>query len=211
MTAHHASPTGRGTGGGTGNPEFTSLLASGDRSADSQVSPRNVMTSSYWSSEYTLPADREEILLDEVLLTVTGDDGYPGDLTPSDNWPNVAPGTRGILNALSGKYCNWVGVVDMADKPPVLWTHGSNDIVVADGSLWEMGSLGQMGIIPGWPGEDSFPPQPMVSQIRDVLDRYADNGGRVEAEMFDGSGHGPHIDAAERWSERFFDFLASTT
>lgn len=108
------------------------------------MSPRNVMTSSYWSFEYKLPADREEILLDEVLLTVTGEDGYPGDLTPSDNWPNVAPGTRGILNALSGKYCNWAGVVDMADKPPVLWTHGSNDIVVADGSLWEMGSLGQI-------------------------------------------------------------------
>ncbi len=203
-------PDWAGTGGGTGNPEFTSLLASGDRSADSQVSPRNVMTSSYWSAEYKLPPDREEILLDEVLLTVTGDDGYPGDLTPSDNWPNVAPGTRGILNALSGKYCNWAGVVDMADKPPVLWTHGSNDIVVADGSLWEMGTLGQMGVIPGWPGEDDFPPQPMVSQIRDVLDRYADNGGRVETEMFDGSGHGPHIDAAEAWSETFFAFLAST-
>ena len=97
----------------------------------------------------------------------------------------------------------------MAERPPVLWTHGSNDIVVADGSLWEMGSLGQMGIIPGWPGEDSFPPQPMVSQIRDVLDRYADNGGRVQMEMFEGSGHGPHIDAAEQWSEVFFAFLGS--
>lgn len=202
-------PDWAGTGGGTGNPEFTSLLASGDRSADSQVSPRNVMTSSYWSSEYKLPADREEILLDEVLLTVTGDDGYPGDLTPSDNWPNVAPGTRGILNALSGKYCNWSGIVEMVNKPPVLWTHGSNDIVVADGSLWEMGTLGQMGVIPGWPGEDSFPPQPMVSQIRDVLERYAGNGGRVETEMMDGSGHGPHIDAAESWSETFFAFLES--
>ena len=173
------------------------------------VSPRNVMTSSYWSPEYRLPPEREEILVDEVLLTVTGDDGYTGDLLPSENWPGVAPGTRGILNALSGKYCNWAGLADLAEKPPVLWTHGSNDIVVADGSMWEMGSLGQMGVIPGWPGDDAFPPQPMVSQIRDVLERYADNGGRVEIEMFEGSGHGPHIDAADRWSATFFAFLAS--
>ena len=202
-------PDWAGTGGGTGNPEFTSRLAAGDRSGDDPVSPRNVMTSSYWSPEYRLPAEREEVLVDEVLLTVTGDDGYPGDLVPSENWPGAAPGSRGILNALSGKYCNWAGLVDLPDKPPVLWTHGSNDIVVADGSLWEMGSLGQMGVIPGWPGEDAFPPQPMVTQIRDVLEQYAANGGRVEMEMFEGSGHGPHIDAAENWSDTFFAFLAS--
>ena len=202
-------PDWAGTGGGTGNPEFTSRLASGDRSSDDPVSPRNVMNSSYWSPECRLPADREEILLDEVLLTVTGDDGYPGDLTPSDNWPNVAPGTRGILNALSGKYCNWSGIVELADKPPVLWTHGSADIVVADGSLWEMGTLGQMGIVPGWPGEDAFPPQSMITQIRDVLERYSATGGRVEIEILGGSGHGPYIDAAESWSRTFFAFLAS--
>ena len=75
------------------------------------------MNSSYWSPDYRLPSEREEILVDEVLLTVTGEGGYPGDLTPSDNWPNVAPGTRGILNALSGKYCGWAGIVDMGDKP----------------------------------------------------------------------------------------------
>ncbi|MCY4370530.1 MAG: alpha/beta hydrolase [bacterium] len=202
-------PDWAGTGGGTGNPEFTSRLAAGDRSGDDPVSPRNVMNSSYWSPEYRLPAEREEILVDEVLLTVTGDDGYPGDLAPSENWPGAAPGSRGILNALSGKYCNWAGLVDLPDKPPVLWTHGSDDIVVADGSSWEMGSLGQMGVIPGWPGEDAFPPQPMVTQIRDVLEQYAANGGRVEMEMFEGSGHGPHIDAAENWSDTFFAFLAS--
>jgi hypothetical protein len=27
--------------------------------------------------------------------------------------------------------------------------------------------------------------------------------------MFEGSGHGPHIDAAERWGALFFAFLAS--
>ena len=109
-----------------------------------------------------------------MLKSVTGDDGYPGDSTPSENWPGVAPGTRGILNALSGKHCNWSDIVDLDPKPPILWTHGTEDIVVADGSPWEMGTLGQLGVVPGWPGEEVFPPQPMVCQIRSVLQRYRD-------------------------------------
>ena len=150
-----------------------------------------------------------EILLTEVLKSEVGDDGYPGDLTASENWPTVAPGTRGILNALSGKYCNWSGIVDIDPKPAVLWTHGTADIVVADGSAWEMGTLGQMGLVPGWPGEEVFPPQQMVTQIRTVLEQYEANGGRVQMEMFEGSGHGPVFDAAEKWAETFFGFLKS--
>ena len=122
----------------------------------------------------------------------------------------MAPGTRGILNALSPKYCNWSGIVDLDPKPPVLWAHGSADIVVADGSPWEMGTLGQSGAVPGWPGEDVFPPQPMVAQIREVLTAYRDNGGRVEMEMLEGSGHSPPIDAERRFRELFFGFLDST-
>ena len=49
----------------------------------------------------------------------------------------------------------------------------------------------------------------MVAQIRSVLERYRDAGGRAEMEMFEGSGHFPAIDAAERWSKLFFEFLAS--
>jgi pimeloyl-ACP methyl ester carboxylesterase len=196
-----------GSGGGTGSPDFTQRLANGDRSTESAASPRNVMNASYWAPTHREPAEREELLLDEILKSVTGDDGYPGDSTSSPHWPGVAPGTRGILNALSPKYCNWAGIVDLEPKPPILWTHGSADIVVADGSAWEMGTLGKMGAVPGWPGEQAFPPQPMVTQIRTVLERYRDNGGRVEMEMFEGSGHFPAIDAAERWSARFFAFL----
>jgi pimeloyl-ACP methyl ester carboxylesterase len=198
-----------GSGGGTGSAEFTQRLAAADRSTESPFSPRNVMRTSYWATTHQEPADREDLLVDEILKSVTGEDGYPGDLTPSANWPGIAPGTRGILNALSGKYCNWSGIVDIDPKPPVLWTHGTADIVVADGSAWEMGTLGKLGVVPGWPGEDVFPPQPMVTQIRTVLDRYRDAGGRVTMEMFEGSGHGPLIDAADRWSALFFSFLAS--
>jgi pimeloyl-ACP methyl ester carboxylesterase len=197
-----------GSGGGTGSPDFTQRLASGDRSTDNAASPRNVMNSSYWSPNHREPREREEILLDEILKSRTGDDGYPGDLVPSENWPTVAPGTRGILNALSPKYCDWSDIVALDPTPPVLWTHGTADIVVADGAAWEIGTLGKMGAVPGWPGEDAFPPQPMVTQIRDVLERYRDAGGHVVMEMFEGSGHFPAIDARERWAELFFGFVA---
>ncbi len=202
-------PDWAGTGGGTGNPELRRRLAEGDRSADSPFSPRSVMNSAYWSPGYRLPSEWEDILVDEMILSVAGDDGYPGDQTPSDNWPGMAPGTRGILNALSGKYCDWSGIVDLPDKPPVLWTQGADDIVIADGSMWEMGTLGQMRFIPGWPGDEDFPPQPMVAQICDVLERYEAKGGRVQIETIEDSGHGPHIDAAPYWSEIFFEFLSS--
>jgi pimeloyl-ACP methyl ester carboxylesterase len=203
------APDWAGSGGGTGNPEFAERLANKDRSAESPLSPRNVIAGSYWSADHSEPEDRMDMLLDEVLKSETGDDGYPGDLTPSDNWPGVAPGVGGILNALSGKYSNWAGITDIENKPPVLWVHGSADAVVANGSPWEMGTLGQLELVPGWPGEDIFPPQQMVSQIRAVLEDYAAGGGRVQMETFEGSGHGPIFDAADRFSKTYFGFLSS--
>lgn len=197
-----------GSGAGGTNPEVVSRLASGDSSDESPFSIRSVMRSSYWSPSFTLPADREDVLVDEVLLSVIGDGGYPGDRAASPNWPGFGPGTGGILNALSPKYCRWDAIVGLDPKPPILWTHGTADLVVADGSMLEFGTLGAAGIVPGWPGAEVFPPQPMVTQIRDVLERYAAAGGLVRTEMFDGSGHGPHVDAAEHWLTVFLDFLA---
>jgi pimeloyl-ACP methyl ester carboxylesterase len=196
-----------GSGGGTTNADFVARLAAGDRTADADTSPRSIMHSAYWRPGHR--EEREEELLDEVLKSVVGDDGYPGDSVPSKHWPGVAPGRRGILNALSPRYCDWTAIVAMADKPPVLWTHGARDIVVADGSPWEMGHLGSIGAVPDWPGAESFPPQTMVAQIRSVLERYRDAGGRVEIEIFEESGHAPFLDSAARWSAVFFGFLES--
>lgn len=97
------NPDWAGSGGGTGNPDFTTRLAGGDRSTEDMVSPRNVINSSYWAPTHREPPEREEMLLDEVLLSVTGDDGYPGDFTPSENWPGVAPGTRGHSQCALGQ------------------------------------------------------------------------------------------------------------
>jgi pimeloyl-ACP methyl ester carboxylesterase len=200
-----------GSGGGTAAPDFVESLRSGDTGTGSPFSIRNVLNSSYWNPAHREPAEREDLLVDEVLIGVFGDDAYPGDLTTSPNWPGIAPGTCGILNALSPKYCDWSGIVELDPKPPILWTHGSADIVIADGSAWEIGTLGAAGAVPGWPGVDVVPPQPMVGQIRDVLARYEAAGGRVRTELFDGSGHAPQFDAAEKWSAVFFDFLTASS
>jgi pimeloyl-ACP methyl ester carboxylesterase len=196
-----------GSGGGGGNLDFAARIAAGDSSADGDLAPRNVMNSSYWRAGHREPPEREDMLVGEILKSVTGDDGYPGDVGPSEHWPGFAPGTRGILNALSPRYCNWAGIVDLSPKPPILWTHGAQDIVVADGSPWELGTLGSLGVVPGWPGDEAFAPQPMVAQIRDVLTEYGERGGRVQMEWFEESGHFPPLDARERWEAIFFAFL----
>lgn len=201
------APDFAGSGAGGVNPELVARLRDGDAGAESPFSIRNVMNAFYFAPTHREPPEREDALVEEILLTVIGDRNYPGDAAASENWPGTAPGVSGILNALSPKYCDWTGLVDVDPKPPVLWTHGSGDLVVADGSALELGTLGAAGAIPGWPGADEFPPQPMVSQIRALLERYAAAGGVVRTEIFEGSGHGPHMDATDRWLSVFRGFL----
>ena len=96
-----------GSGGGTGNPDFTQRIADHDMSSDSPFSPRNVMNTSYWAPSHHESPEREDILVEEILKSVTGDDGYPGDATPSQNWPGIAPehagfSTRSPANIATG-------------------------------------------------------------------------------------------------------------
>jgi hypothetical protein len=76
----------------------------------------------------------------------------------------------------------------------VLWVRGADDVIVSDTSLYDLGYLGSLGAVPGWPGPDAWPPQPMVAQTRGLLDRYAAAGGRYREAVFADSGHGPHLD-----------------
>ncbi len=205
------APDHAGSGGIGANPELVQRLRDGDRSSESPFSIRNVINGLYWQPDFRLPAEREDLLVEEILMTSIGDGVYPGDGTPSENWPHFAPGTRGILNALSPKYCNWSGILDLDPKPPILWTHGGVDLIVSDNAVLDPGALGAAGLIPSWPGVEAYPPQPMVTQIRDVLDRYAAGGGRVVSEMFADSGHGPLFDAQEHWCRVVSRFLADAT
>lgn len=197
-----------GTGAAGANPELVQRLRDGDATADSPFSIRNVINGLYWRPDFRLPPEREDLLVEEILMTSIGEDTYPGDPAASANWPGFAPGTTGMLNALSPKYANWTGVLDLDPKPPILWTQGTADLIVSDNSALELGALGAMGVIPGWPGAEVYPPQPMVTQIRDVLTAYQQAGGSVQLEMFEGSGHGPLYDAQDRWCDVVGGFIA---
>lgn len=196
-----------GSGGGTVNPEFIAALAAGDRSAEHPYSPRNVFRAFYVAPSFS--GEDEDLLVDSVLSTRTGDDHYPGTVAPSENWPGVAPGTTGMNNALSPACFD---VSDFAETPgvgPVTWVRGDADAIVSDASMFDFGHLGALGAVPGWPGEAVYPRQPMVAQMRAVLDRFAANGGSYEEVVLDGIGHSPHLEAPERFREVLTGALAA--
>lgn len=199
------APDFAGSGGGTANPEFVKLLAAGERGSDSLVAPRNVMNNFYFKPPFRSP--REEVFLDEILLMTVGPDNYPGDLLVSTAWPGIGPGTRGVNNALSPKYLQQRALAEIDPQPPMLWVRGDADQIVSDTSLFDFGLLGQLGLVPGWPGAELYPPQPMVSQLRAVLDAYRARGGSYREVVLDNCGHSPHIEQAEAFNAVFFSFL----
>ncbi len=196
-----------GSGGGTTNPEFVRRLSEGDRSEEDPSSPRNVMNAFYFKPPFRATKEREEVLLSSMLSTKVARENYPGDVAPSRNWPNVAPGTRGMNNAISPKYCDLGGFARIGSKPPVLWLRGADDALVSDASLLDLGYLGQLGVVPGWPGEQVYPPQPMVSQIRAVLEEYARNGGSYREEVVEDCGHSPQVEKPEEFRRALLGFL----
>jgi pimeloyl-ACP methyl ester carboxylesterase len=201
-----------GSGGGVVNPDFPKLIAAGDRSSDNpQASPRVVMNSFYWKPPF-IP-EREEDLLSSLLTEKIGEEKYPGDFVPSENWPNVAPGKWGPINASSPKYIgDSVEHFIAADpKPPILWVRGDSDQIVGDNSLFDMGTLGQLELVPGWPGAEVYPPQPMVGQTRAVLEKYKSQGGSFREVVIADTGHCPYIEKPEEFMGEFSPFVQQNT
>ncbi|MFC4543315.1 alpha/beta hydrolase [Halosolutus amylolyticus] len=198
-----------GSGGGIGNDEFVSALADRVRDPSGEASPRKILRTYYVDPTHEFDPDREESYLTGMLDTVTGDENYPGSAIESENWPGVAPGDTGVNNAVSPKYCTLDEIADVEDheKPPVLWIRGDSDQIVSNESMFDLGTLGRMGQVPGWPGEDVFPPQPMVDQTRAVLDTYADRGGEYEEVVFGNTGHTPHVEVPGDFMDRLVEFL----
>lgn len=197
-----------GSGGGTVNPEFVRRIQAGDRSAEDPNSPRNVINTFYYVPPFR--PEREEAFLEAALLEKTGEKRYPGDLTASENWPNVAPGVWGPINAGSPKHFNASGIINLESKPRILWLRGDSDQIVSDQSLFDFGTLGKLDLVPGWPGDDVFPSQPMVSQTRAVLDQYQANGGQYEETVIAGTAHSPHIEKPDIFMTKLAAFLQST-
>jgi len=196
-----------GSGGGLTGAEFVQRLKAGDRDEKDVNSPRNVMNAIYFKPPFKASKEREEVLLSAMLATSVAEGNYPGDATPSKNWPHVAPGTKGMNNAISPKYCDLRGFAGIDPKPPVLWIRGADDTFVSDTSLRDFGYLGQLGVAPGWPGEEAYPPQPMVSQTRAVLEAYVQNGGRYREAVIEDCGHSPHVEKPEAFRQALFGFI----
>ncbi|MFB9239207.1 alpha/beta fold hydrolase [Plantactinospora siamensis] len=222
-----------GTGGGTASADFVARLATGDR-GDDPTSPRGVLRATYVADPASLVPD-EELLLDSVLSTAVGDDNYPGTSVPSPNWPGMAPGDRGVLNALSPAYFriadDLVAVAGAAGRgaaaggdgrgaapgttgrgaPPIVWVRGDADVIVSDTALMDLAHLGSLGVVPGWPGAATHPAQPMVGQTRAVLERYAAAGGSYREVVYAGCGHSPNIERPADLAAELLDLLTAVT
>ncbi len=198
MTTDDGSPAGI-------NPDFVRLLQEQDRGTDNPVSPRNVMLNFYFKPGFK--PKREEELLSAMLATRIGDDFYPGEMVASEHWPGAAPGNRGVIPAFNRKHFDASAIVHIEPKPPILWVRGAEDQIVGDMAAFDLAALGALGAIPGYPGEEVMPPQPMIQQTKAVLEQYQTNGGKYREVVFEDAGHFAYMEKPERFREVFHAFL----
>lgn len=194
-------PVGLASGGGCANAQLIAALQSGERSFIAQT-----IDSVYVAPPYQIEPELKEMFIDSVLSTRVGEGLYPGDKTAAPVWPFFAAGENGICNTMAPNWCDLSPLADISSKPPILWIRGASDIMVSDTSLMDLAWLGQLGYVPGWPGAEQCPPQPMLSQTRWVLDRYRANGGRYEETVIAG-GHGPMLDNEDGFVAELLQFL----
>lgn len=195
-----------GSGGGLTNPELLRRLQEGDRSLDSQFSPRAVLRTLIVKGPF-IP-EREDELVEGMLSLHIGPQDIPGGSEESPNWPYFAPGKWGATNALSPRYADDPAqIMNSAPKCHVLWVRGENDLLVSDQAASDPAVAGMMGLIPGWPGLEIFPPQPMLAQTRAVLEKYAAAGGSFEEVILPDSGHIPYIEKPQEFNRIFHQHL----
>lgn len=191
-----------GSGSGLMNSESVERLANGDRSLDSPFSPRSISHTLVFKPPF-IPK-RDEELLSATLATHLGDQDYPGDSIQSGNWPYVSPGQWGPLNALSPKYAPDMRRLYAANpKTDILWIHGSHDLIISNNSAFDPATVGAQGLLPGWPGMEIYPPQPMLDQTRTVLEKYTEVGGAYREVVLQDAGHFPYLEQPRAFNEIF--------
>lgn len=165
------------------------------------------MVKAYFANNYVI----SKVLMSNKLLIMlfnaeVGEDNYLGDYVESPNWPYVALGSRGALNAMSPKYLKLEDALNIAVKPPIPWIHGSKDIIISDTSLLNSAVLGLMEYIPGYPAR-KIPATTYVSQIKSFLDEYVVEMEPHEKLVVEGAGHTSFIERPEESLKKFVDFL----
>jgi len=202
------NPDYSGSGAGLVQRRLVELIAKGERGiSDPFFSPRAVMNRMFWKPPFR-PA-REEAFLSALLQVHLGEREFPGDSAPSEYWPGFAPGRFGPINAIAAKYNRDLPrrVLDLPSKPPLLVIIGDADPVISDASQPDAGFQGKTGSRPGWPGEEAFPPQPLLTQLRSALSQYEARGGQVEQHVIADCGHSPFIEKPREFQQLFFGFL----
>jgi len=197
-----------GTGAGTVNPAFVQALKDKTRDVSNPFSAPSVLKS-YFAPDYKIDPDWEEIFVDSMLQMGIGEDFYPGNSVECPVWPFVVPGDKGIANAMSPKFVNLSKIADISPKPPILWFRGAKDAIVSDACMLDIGYLGKLGYVPGWPGDEAYPAHPMVMQTRYVLEKYKENGGTYEEFVFEDAGHGPNVEKPKEFCEKLTAFIKS--
>ena len=80
-------------------------------------------------------------------------------------------------------------------------------LAVSNTAASDPGTWGPTGRLPGFPGSDAYPPQPMMDQIRKMLDDYRAAGGMYEEVSIADSGHVPFITHPEEFNRAFHALL----
>jgi pimeloyl-ACP methyl ester carboxylesterase len=63
------------------------------------------------------------------------------------------------------------------------------------------------GLLPGWPGADIYPPQPMIDQTRAVLEKYMAAGSSYSEVVLENTGHIPFIERPGEFNGYFHQHL----
>ncbi len=187
---------GWGAPGGFANPQFIQKLHEKDLS-DDPMAARQVLAKSLFADGWPIAQEWQDLFVQELFKIRLDEDYYPGDYQPLASFPYVLPGQRGISNALVPQYANALAFADINPQPPVLWIRGDKDQLVSDKSFSDLATLGQLGLLPGYPGEEAFPSQPMVAQTRHVLEKYRQKGGSYEELVMSGCAHASHLEQPE--------------
>ena len=201
VQGHLLSPVGLGAGAGCANPLFLMALSSKNK-----ATLRNILTQFYFTSNFEMEEGLEELLITSVGKTKMGEGKYPGDHHYAWLWPFVVSGKKGVLNAMSPAYGNLSPMLEIEKKPRVLWMRGVEDQIISDHSILDFGYLGSIGMIPGWPGNDFYPIQPMVSQTKYFFEEYQKRGGEYQELLLPG-GHACHLEAHGYFIAALYSFL----